>query len=639
MQAVGAGQRVVTTAWSTASEAVLLAVSIDGGTVVIVHDDGEMHEEVVRNRSPSSANACCLEWSPSIVTGNNMLLAIGWEDGTVMVWSEKDRMTREDSDQHAPHPVSFVRWSPDSARLISGDSRPSGAGAQDAAMLAVWKVDSRGRINTICPYRRPAAGGLTHAIFRTTGQQKRVVTSAFAAADCPPFYYGGELGVVCYGDDLGHCNDAITGLGSAIGTMLYYAEKDILVIITKLNIMAQYKLTDNKPSQILKVKLSVGKEGLLGATWAGPGQLAFVSGDQVVRFSDMNNDDNYVLSLADVPGMEPHMTDKLVTLAHHKSRSMLAAGTRQGRLVVWRQAVGAPLDAMEKAWTALPPVDLEHPAGHMSWGSQQSLLAVGSTNGLVLLPETVLHRSMRGKWAVVQLSAHRVQLEHEGGAVRFVETSMRVNGCDMHAGHLVLWSGSQVQVWQFDDSSSVTAGQPPARLAQFEAKATCVGIRGDYLYVCGTSGVYVSNFQGSVVANIPFADSEGIPTVLHVSGGEEAAFVAVGSDRGVVKTWDISRREPRQHTAGRQLNEGTQSRISSIQIAADGSRVSATLEVQARPPPPAPPPAPPSAPLSCATPPPRPPYPVPSGPVRSQPTASDPPLTPCPRPPRAREPP
>ena len=38
-----------------------------------------------------------------------------------------------------------------------------------------------------------------------------------------------------------------------------------------------------------------------------------------------------------------------------------------------------------------------------------------------LLPETVLHRSMRDKWAAVQLSAHRVQLEHEGGTVLFVE--------------------------------------------------------------------------------------------------------------------------------------------------------------------------------------------------------------------------
>ena len=192
VKAVGNAKRVLMTAWSTASDQMLLAVAIEGGTVIIVQEDGEPHEEVVRNRSPQSANARCLEWSPTIVTGGNMMLAIGWDDGTVMIWSEKDRMAREDSDQHAPHPISFVKWSPDSARLISGDSRPSG-GPQDTAVLTVWKVDTRGRLSTICPYKRPAAGGLTHAIFRATGQQKRVVTSAFAAADCPPFYFGGEV--------------------------------------------------------------------------------------------------------------------------------------------------------------------------------------------------------------------------------------------------------------------------------------------------------------------------------------------------------------------------------------------------------------------------------------------------------------
>ena len=108
-----------------------------------------------------------------------------------------------------------------------------------------------------------------------------MVTSSFAAVDCPPFYFGGELGTVCYGDDMGHSSDAIVGLGSSIAAMLYYAEQDQLLIITKMHVLAQYKLADNKPVQIVKCKLSVGKEGLVDALWAGPGQLALVSADQV----------------------------------------------------------------------------------------------------------------------------------------------------------------------------------------------------------------------------------------------------------------------------------------------------------------------------------------------------------------------
>ncbi|KAL3931133.1 MAG: hypothetical protein SGPRY_001254 [Prymnesium sp.] len=565
VKAADRGKRVLRAAWSTASDAMLLAVGLVGGSVIIVREDGELHEEVVKNRQPSTANVCCLEWSPTVVTGGNMMLALGWEDGSVMVWSEKDRMTREDGDHHAPHPVSFVKWSPDSSRLISGDARP--AAGTDTSVLAVWKVDTRGRLSTICPYRKPATGGITHAIFRTSGQQKRVVTSAFAAADCPPFYFGGELGHICYGDDLGHCNDAISGLGSAIASMLYYAEKDLLLIITRLHMLEQYKLTDNKPTQLIKTKLSVGKEGLQDAIWAGPGQLAFVSADQlpafpdadarwqVVRFSDVTNDENYVLSLADVPGMEEHSSDKLVTLAHHRTKGLLAAGTKEGRVLIWRQNPGLLADSLEKSWTPLAPVQIESKADHIVWGSRDGLLAVSSASGLHLLPETVLHRSKRGKWALVQLASSQVSratgtpvaqpsescgaiesvhLEHEDGTSHTIETNMRIRGADLHKGHVVLWSGTQIEVIRYGETDELKR-EPPSQISQFEAKATAVVIWEDHLFICAAQGVYVANFSGSPVANMPFADAEGEPRVLHAAGGEKGSFVAVGTDKGVIK--------------------------------------------------------------------------------------------------------
>ncbi|KAL3931134.1 MAG: hypothetical protein SGPRY_001255 [Prymnesium sp.] len=45
-----------------------------------------------------------------------------------------------------------------------------------------------------------------------------------------------------------------------------------------------------------------------------------------------------------------------------------------------------------------------------------------------------------------------------------------------------------------------------------------------------------------------------------------------GHGRGLARTqvWDVSRRDPRQHTAGRKLSDGTASRISSIQASSLG---------------------------------------------------------------------
>ena len=166
-------------------------MALDGGTVHIIQEDGEPYMDVVLKGKAPGVNASCLSWSPTVQSGGGLLLAIGWADGTAMVWSEKDTAVREDSDTHVPHPVGFVLWSPDGTRLISGDARPSGSGQHERAVLGVWKVNNRGRFSTIRTYRRAATGGLTHAIFRTEGVVKKArlptlpITLALALALTP----------------------------------------------------------------------------------------------------------------------------------------------------------------------------------------------------------------------------------------------------------------------------------------------------------------------------------------------------------------------------------------------------------------------------------------------------------------------
>ena len=82
-------------------------------------------------------------------------------------------------------------------------------------------------------------------------------------------------------------------------------------------------------------------------------------------------------------------------------------------------------------------------------------------------------------------------------------------------------------------------------------------------------------------------EAEGAPRVVHIAGGDKGAYVAAGTDQGYIKVWNIERREPKQHAAGRRLVP-ERSRITSVQVTADGSRVSATVELQAAPEPPAP---------------------------------------------------
>ena len=584
------GKRVRQLAWSgVKDQPLLLAAALEGGTVVIVKEDGELYQDIVIKAKSPGANATSLSWAPVVQTAGGLLLAIGWEDGTVMVWSEKDVAVREDADAHAPHPIGFALWSPDGTRLITGDARAAGAGQQDTAVLAVWKVDNRGRFSTICTYRRSATGALTHAIFRTEGVTKKVTSSMFAAAECPPFYFGGETGAISHGDAMGHSSDAIPSAGSPVAAMLYHVEKDALVVISKAHTLSQYTLVDNKPKQTYKAKLSVGRDGLLDAIWAGDGQLALVSADQVVRVYNLPQDDNYVLSLVDVPGADgaasadEHTSDHLVSLAFHKECALLAAGTREGRVVIWRRSpVPPPQDAPERAWEPLPPVGVGSQPDTLVWAPREKLLGVGGAASLSLMPETVLRRCMSGAWVLTQLTPHRLQLESDAGVVLPLETPLRVRGCDMQAGHIVLWSSAHVQIFEFDHESP--AANPPRQSNSFDKRCMAVGIWGESLYVLTPGRIEVANFAGVVKSTLPFMDSEGHPIVLGINGtADGTTFLAAGTDRGWIKAWDLSRREPRQHAAGKKLldaNTTVASRVTSVQIAADGSRVSATLEAQ-----------------------------------------------------------
>lgn len=115
-------------------------------------------------------------------------------------------------------------------------------------------MDSRGRPSTICPYKRPFLGGITHAIFRTAGRASKLVTSSFATADSSPFYFAGDAGAFAFATDAGQCVDAIGGLGASVAAMLYDEGCDVLVMLLTNSVLATFKLTDNKPAPLNKVR-------------------------------------------------------------------------------------------------------------------------------------------------------------------------------------------------------------------------------------------------------------------------------------------------------------------------------------------------------------------------------------------------
>lgn len=601
----------------------LLAVALEGSEILILKEDGEPLEKVQISRRGRGCECLHLAWSPSASQGE--LLALGWGDGSVQVWSLRDRQAREEASEgaeaHAGESITVLKWSPEGEKLISADARPSGSREKDVSMLAVWTV-VRSRPSVVCTYRNPAVGGYTHAVFRTAGRATKptTATSAFAAAECAPFYCGGERGTICYGNDKGSCVDAICGLDAAIAAMLYDEGSDTLLVITRLHALAHYRLTDpHAPQPIRKVMLSMGREGLHGALWAGAGHLAIVSADQLVRVHVAGADAHYMLRPPiDPPELSHHGQHHLLALAHESCRGTLVAGTREGFAFMWRASPTlAPegAETSEGSWEALPPVKLPSPPLGFAWDPTGRCLATRGARGLWLLPETVLHRQMCGEWALVQLSAQALQLEHIDGTLVPIEAEMRVCGTALQEGTLALWSDSLVKVYRFESQSEYDPNpetdrhptrdrasdgrptnmwrcRPPSLLAAFECRVRAATAWGEALYLCVGNKVQVTNLYGKTTQTLTLSEAEGAPIAVHATGDANGRYLAVGTDRGHIKAWDLSRRDPRQHTPGRRLLGGeaspreasardtSRARTTSVRITNDGRRISATMDVR-----------------------------------------------------------
>lgn len=169
-----------------------------------------------------------------------------------------------------------------------------------------------------------------------------------------------------------------------------------------------------------------------------------------------------------------------------------------------------------------------------------------------------------------QHSISIVDGESETGAL--VSTGVRIAGADHTSHHVVVWSGKKAEVYE------ITSQQSCRYVCAFAKDTALIAIKGQTLFCLCGARVEVCNLQGTVKSTLAFTDVEGAPTTFDVMG----SFLVVATAHGFIKMWDISRREPRQHGAGKLFvgNEAPANAaqcplgvIEAVRVNANGSRV------------------------------------------------------------------
>jgi len=572
---------VITSAWSqVAGVPPLIAVAITGGTVGIYTDEGEAldKENEALVKSSRNQDASVLVWHPTL-----RLLAIGWKDGVISFWSEADRRLSEDKQTHSAS-ISSMHWSADGTRLLSGD---------DSGKVGVWKTDSRMRPVPLVQYQERDCK-VTHICFNENDAPKATKEDEEKGLS---FYYGtvtaDDKASVFSGDDKGHKAHAFD-VDSEITNLLYYKSKNGVAVITRTSTLSVHVNNETGWSTLNKVKLPT-MEGTtsLYSTWAGPNILASASDkDSLVRMFNLETEENFILTMPETSAL-----NKFSSLAFNPATNCLCAGTKEGRVAMWRYIgtynappdendnINTPAANPEEDWMILPSVVVQNRVTDLTWGPNLRLLAAVTTDSVYILSKCVLQHRICDKMGIVQLTADKVVVEpcdyvpgsnaqqpnseDSLGSSKIVTSSMQVTGVDLSENNLLQWSGKKAEVWDLGGR-----GGDARMVSSFPTTAAAMAIHKDSVFRTNDTRVEICNLQGTVKQTLLFDEAHGKAAHLHISGD----YLGVVTTNGYVKMWKVAGREAKQHgpVPGRRIEIDGQpvGDIESIRVNSNGTRIS-----------------------------------------------------------------
>ncbi len=503
------------------------------------------------------------DWQP-----NGKILAIGWSDGMISCWNVDGRVrptsSFSNSSQHNSA-VTVVLWSPNGKRLITGDKR---------GQVCVWAADSRGTLTPIRQYRKK--GEISSAVFcasptshnnghgggvgENAGTYSSITISSIGGRmtisdarrgdpknSCPPFFFGTDRGVVVYADDHGFCND-VQQLSSSIDTMLFFEERNRLVIITRSLLLTQYQIgEDGKVTRVMQVKLSVAgdvaERGLKNVTWASPGLVVMATQEKMVRLLDLAADASYNLSLSAL-GNIVERTDKVISVAFGPLDRHLCIGTQGGCVGIWkftgpsRDVSGsrtATVATSAEDWSLLYKTLLSSPVHELNWYSGQSNVGAVTDDGAVVLSETIMRSGMCGDLYVVQTTSQEVSV-HINGEQWVEHTGLIVRGIALGRSCFVVWSGKKARVFNVDPHLSKCEAYDPFECSSMSlAIGDSSHIVEDSVFISDGLLVKVCNFAGTAKGSINFSEAEGGPLMLDLNG----QYLGVITKNYTVRFFDV----------------------------------------------------------------------------------------------------
>ncbi|CAK9817048.1 Intraflagellar transport protein 140 homolog [Anthophora quadrimaculata] len=538
-----------------------------GGFVTIYDDQGEPTQDVESPRH-SVAQVTAIGWHPE-----RRWLAAGWESGELRIWPG-DTGSNEFNLVVTPHrdPITILQWSQHGGRLVSADS---------AGSIIGWKIDTRGQLlmtfhhelkdsfaqivfKTIPPKTMMDINGLAKAavagderaldMFSTWRPRTAAPTTVLTQRDNHAFYIGTTNGVIYFVDNQGQCTEILNTNGAALQFLLHHQTRDSLIVMTEgLNIgHFQADPITGRLTELTKVKLSsrfdVSRTGP-AMCWAGTNTLAILTGELGVRCWDLHTGDSYVLTPPDSTTGNMAMPQEICTsISFCKNNGTLVAGTNLGTIYLWKRKV--EMDGDENTWPNVPEsCSIHGTVKQLTWGAtllRNPLLAVNCITNVFILHQQPMCAVYNDGVCASQISPTQILMEIDEFS-HILKADIQVQVIAVNKEYIAVSSGRQVVIYRIHKDATLNA----TVITSFSCDTEKLLIYEHTLIILTPTVIQLRSMEGTVIQMLPTLPEEGEPITMDLT----RQYLTVASLNGILKIWDLSKREAKLHTRAMAIYE------------------------------------------------------------------------------------
>ena len=369
------------------------------------------------------------------------------------------------------------------------------------------------------------------------------------------FYVGSMSGVIYYLNENGSCMEVLQADG-AIRTLLYYDLGDILIVVTESLVVGQFRVeSDGSLVEVSKVKMST-RSADCSISWAGRGILAITTGELSVRLWNLDSGDNFVLTGSTSAGGH---SEFISSLAWCSAKSVLAAGTNLGNIIMWKHSpmadtsskeIGAGPDT-EESWLQEPPSQVGMAVKQLSWGSNYNLLVVNTVREAFILREHQISAHFNDNVTAIQTSPTKISVyldseKLDPNNVSLLVSDIQVRGIFVTGENIVVWNGHRVMVYDILHDTNRFLNQ-----GSFNVECETLVAYEKSLYTLENLKINIRTFQGTIKQSLTLSDNEGFGLSLDIN----SSFLVCATLNGCLKMWDLSRREAKSHAHPKYLSE------------------------------------------------------------------------------------